>query len=98
MSADNWTTCPRCADHRKQALVARVAEVSASYGKVPVEDFDRMRQELDAQKREPLKETFREDYEIYGAEDGEVEVRYAGRCSECSLALEFAHSHPLDLS
>jgi len=38
-------------------------------------------------------ETFREDYEIYGAEDGTVMVSYHGQCGECKTKLEFKHEH-----
>jgi len=33
--------------------------------------------------------TFREDYQIYGAETGTVTVEYLGECHSCGLTLEF---------
>ena len=35
--------------------------------------------------------TFREDYEIYGAQHGEIEVHYKGQCKACGLHVEFDH-------
>jgi hypothetical protein len=37
----------------------------------------------------PAGDTFREDYEIYGAEDGTVTVTYSGSCQSCGLSLSF---------
>lgn len=45
---------------------------------------------LDADAR-----TFREDYEIYGAETGTVTVSYRGECQRCNLLLEFETTHPI---
>lgn len=82
MSADNWTACPRCLDEAKRLVDEASAEVYAQYGKVPPEEFDRLREEL------PIVNTgatFREDYEFYGAEEGTVHARYSGSCTECGL-------------
>jgi hypothetical protein len=96
MSADNWATCPRCSKRREDALAKREADIAASYGKIPVADFDNLRFQLSADRHEQLDATFREDYEIWGAEDGEVKVKYRGVCGACNLRLNFEHSHPLD--
>lgn len=95
MSADNWAICPRCrarAAAVKDALIAKLAE---AYGKVPVEEFDALR----AEAEEPLHlenlQTFREDYEFYGAEDGVVTASYSGSCKTCGLSLSFKDEHPI---
>lgn len=36
----------------------------------------------------PTEPTFREDYEIYGAETGELIIHYRGRCTVCGLSTE----------
>ena len=33
--------------------------------------------------------SFREDYEIFGAQSGEIEVHYKGRCKACGLGIAF---------
>lgn len=98
MSADRWTVCPRCVRNREAALARRAEQVEAMYGKASMAEFDQARADLAAEKSGTIDmETFREDYEIYGAEDGEVKVTYSGRCSTCHLSLEFTHTHPLDV-
>lgn len=97
MSADNWAQCPRCTAVGEAKLQARDAAVRASYGKVPVAEFDNARRQLAVDKasferRDP---TFREDYEIYGAETGSITVSYSGECRECGLRLSFTERHPI---
>jgi hypothetical protein len=43
----------------------------------------------------PAGDTFREYYEIFGAETGTVGVSYSGRCDECGLRLDFEHAHEI---
>ena len=97
MSADNWAQCPRCTATGLKALDERDEAVQASYGKVPVDEFDEARRQHAAAVREfDLRHnTFREDYEIYGAEGGVITVEYAGSCSECGLELSFTDQRPI---
>ena len=95
MSADNWAQCPRCADRRLIAIRDLLAKAEQSYGNVPVTEFDQMRKAAADLECEPIEPTFREDYEIFGAEVGEVVVSYSGSCTRCGLALKFDHFHPL---
>lgn len=95
MSADNWAQCPRCTKRGREALEARNTAVQASYGQVPVEEFDEARRQhaqavAEFERRHP---TFREDYEIYGAESGVVTAEYSGSCEACGLRLTFIHQH-----
>lgn len=94
MSADNWAICPRCEDRRQTRLRERAVEVQAAYGSVSVEEFDRLRNSLATDQAVEPANTFREDYEFYGAEDGTVHAAYSGGCSECGLGVTFAHEHP----
>ena len=94
MSADNWAVCPRCVKQARAAEAKALAKVMASYGKVPVEEFDRARADVPTSDPEKFR-TFREDYEIYGADDGDVVVDYGGSCTECGLHLTFTDHHPI---
>lgn len=38
---------------------------------------------------------FREDWEFYGAEEGEVTVEYSGMCRVCGYGVEFRHDVPI---
>ena len=97
MSADNWAQCPRCKARHQQALKDMRTKFAALYGTVPIEEFEQHRDLLATTEATKLQETLREDYEIYGAEDGVVEVRYACTCKTCGLASEFRYSHTLDV-
>ena len=97
MSADNWAVCPRCEKKRQAKIRETEAEVTAAYGKVSVDKFDAMRESLaELRTAEPV-QTFREDYEVTGAEDGVVVVSYSGHCRVCRLACTFRHEEPLDV-
>jgi hypothetical protein len=85
MSADNWTTCPKCFDGAVTEATEKRNAVMASYGSVPVEEFDKARTELtDPQPQEFV--TFREDYELWLADDV-LHWSYKGACSVCSLGV-----------
>jgi hypothetical protein len=97
MSADNWAYCPRCTQHGQARLDQRAAAVQASYGKIPVEEFDEARRQHAAAVKafEQRDQTFREDYEISGAETGAVTVGYSGSCTKCKLSLSFNFTEPI---
>lgn len=97
MSADNWTHCPRCTARMEKTLRQRETAIEKSYGQVPIDQFDSDRERLRVDKgrferREP---TFREDYEITGADTGVVSIDYSGCCTECGLSLTFTETRPI---
>jgi hypothetical protein len=92
MSADNWDTCPRCRQKELDRLGGLSQRVSEGYGELPLDEFDALRAEL--AKGPEYKQTFREDYEFYGAEEGTIEVSYSGHCTVCDLDCSFKESHP----
>lgn len=76
------------------------AEVTAAYGKVPVDEFDALRDAYAEKERlyvnpEDHNEfrTFREDYEFYGADEGVVHVRYGGQCTKCGTGTTINQDH-----
>lgn len=91
MSADNWAICPRCLSEAQDARAAEERRVAALYGTVTVEEFDAARAALVDVKPEDYR-TFREDYEIYGAEEGEVQASYSGGCTKCLLSVDLETS------
>jgi hypothetical protein len=94
MSASNWAVCPRCLARAKAAEARKLAGVMASYGKVPVAEFDAARAAIEPVHPRDLA-AFREDYEITGAEDGAVTVSYGGSCGTCGLSLSFSETRPI---
>lgn len=94
MSADNWAVCPACLHEAREAHHALQAEATAAYGKVSVEEFDALRARAEKGVNEEDFRTFREDYEIYGADDGTIVVSYGGSCSKCKVGTSFTHYEP----
>lgn len=88
MSASNWAVCPRCFDQARRVFAVESAKLEETYGVVPLADFDAVRARLAPPNPEDF-HTFREDWEFYGAERGEVTADYSGHCSKCGLGLDF---------
>jgi hypothetical protein len=63
----------------------------ATYGQVPVEEFDAARAALQTVSEDACC-TLREDYEFYGAEEGEVHAVYKCYCAMCGLSGELKAS------
>lgn len=91
MSADNWAICPRCLEEARQVNEAEHGRVAQMYGVVPAEEWKAALEAIKAVSPEDFR-TFREDYEIYGAETGEIKVSYSGHCSKCDLGTDFEDS------
>lgn len=89
MSADNWTSCPACYQAAVCAYENARDAITADYGQVPMEEFEKRRAALEQPDRESQAfRTFREDYEFYGANEGTVHWNYKGCCSNCNLSVE----------
>jgi hypothetical protein len=86
MSADNWSVCPRCFSRAQKEAREKWENVMALYGQIPVDEFDRKRATLTEPKADSFI-TFREDYEFYGADEGEIHADYGGECSACGLSV-----------
>jgi len=97
MGADNWAHCPRCTVRKWAELNKRRIKINSMYGTVPVDEFDAARQALSVieAEAENARPTFREDYEIYGADTGAVTVSYRGECQVCGLELSLREEHPI---
>lgn len=94
MSADNWAICPQCRDRAQADRTARLKEAFDAYGKVSPEEFEAMRAAADVPFDAGKFQTFREDYEFYGASDGTITADYSGHCGVCDLGVDFRHEHP----
>lgn len=91
MSADNWTTCPRCLYRARATAETERAAVMDTYGLVPVDEFDAARAAL-SPVDEDAYTTLREDYEFFGADKGEVQATYSCGCTICGLGTELEAS------
>ena len=92
MSADSWTTCPRCTERLDETKASEARRLADAYGKVDLEEYEAMKSEIAKVQALTPNENFREDYEFYGAEDGEVTASYGGSCKDCGLKVSFKHS------
>lgn len=85
MSASNWAVCPRCLRRsvdEQEAAMARLTAAGLNDGSFTL-------------TVRPAGPTFREDYEIHGADRGTVKVSYGGTCEACGLSVEFDHEHEI---
>lgn len=75
MSATNWAACPRCTARMRGIRNERLQQATESYGKVSIEEFDRMRTEAEALPTE--------QHDGRGFDDGGYSLRedYNGSCS-----------------
>jgi hypothetical protein len=85
MSADNWEICPRCLFRARREAQDAYDKVMATYGQVPLDEFDAARAELKPVEDEDYR-TLREDYEFYGADEGTVRADYRCGCTVCGLS------------
>lgn len=97
MSADNYAKCPRCQKALDGTVRTLARRLEDGYGEVSIAEYTDLQNRLAeaAVKAKVGSQTFREDYEIYGAETGTVTVSYGGSCSHCGLSLSFKDAHPI---
>lgn len=99
MSADNWTTCHGCDLAAQQEVEKQRSIIADKYGTVKYAEYERVRSEAEKNiewiLRQSRGETFREDYEIHGADEGTVHVSYSGKCTECGYGISFETEHPI---
>jgi hypothetical protein len=95
VSANNWVVCPRCKRDREAHIRNLQQKVNAAYGSLPIEAFDDLRAAVDGEKAGKLDATLREDWEIYGADDGVVKVDYSSFCNVCGLRVTFEFAYPI---
>lgn len=93
MSADNWAVCPRCKSRAQAARMKAISDVALMYGKVPPGEYNAARAAIPDGMVDRAE--FREDYEIYGAEEGTIRVEYSGYCRVCKLTVSIGTEHPI---
>jgi hypothetical protein len=95
MSANNWGICPRCVANAEKAKNAAAEKVRASYGKLPIDRWQKARKEAEAMPNGDENETLREDYELYTDSGGELFVSYRCDCTVCGFSHSFEHKEQL---
>lgn len=95
MSADRWSIyrwsiCPQCSKNMSKKIDAAIDAADKAYGKVPVEEYEKMRAEIPSDELED--ETLREDWEIGCLIDGTFYFSYSCSCGKCG----FQHSEKIE--
>ena len=92
MSADNWTTCPKCQIEVEAKTWKRVKKANEAYGKVDAAEYLRLLNHAN----EPIPEelSLREDYELGMGADGIFSVGYSCSCRQCGFSFTFKHEEP----
>lgn len=93
MSADNWTTCPKCQQEQAKELEQLQVRVDQSYGKVSAKEYLGMVTQLENPPK--LNATLGETYEI-GILKGKFYVRYGASCRKCGFTYEYKMDQPLE--
>ncbi len=96
MSANNWTTCPRCQHKAAMARKLALAKVQKLYGKVPLEEYEQKQAKAEAMPEGANEETLREDYQL-GLRGGTFEIQYRAFCTQCGLEYRFDHSVDVEI-
>lgn len=94
MSADNWTTCPRCEKRAEADQEAKILKAGQAYGKVSEEEYYRLLEE--ARHPSTVEESLREDYGI-GVSGNIFEVCYRCRCEDCGFTFGYKHRQTVPL-
>lgn len=97
MSADRYTTCPRCVHEYENAKAKLAEQVHADYPNLSDAAKEALLPVLtdEAGLTEPDR-TFREEYEFaHTDDDPTVQVVYEGRCSACGLELKIDETHTI---
>ncbi len=87
--AKNWVLCANCIARDKKFRDERLRAADAAYGKVSLEEYERLR----AQSRSQglvYDRSLQEDYEI-GVRDGVFRVSYRCSCEHCGFGYKFKH-------
>lgn len=89
MSADNWTTCPRCFRIALQERRDREKDADEAYGKVSPEKWLRLKEE--AKTSIAITDNLREDWEIGVENNGVFKVVYECSCETCGFSFSYRH-------
>ena len=95
MSANNWTTCPRCMKMAIEEKDKQNKQAAESYGKVSEVEYIEI---LDKSNKDiQLEQTLREDYEFYMGDDGEFSASYGAYCDRCGFKYQFEHKQTVEI-
>jgi len=85
MSADNWTTCPKCNEKHIQSLHDARRQLDKLYGKVSLSQYQAEEARVRNLENAKSENTLREDYSQGTNDVGEYNVSYSCSCSICKF-------------
>lgn len=89
MSANNWTTCPKCKRKKEDAAERLRKKALAAYGTVSAGQYaDMLGMARDA-KEVPLQNSMREDYELGVDSEGRFSIAYRANCTACGFIFDY---------
>lgn len=99
MSANNWTQCPRCYVTNLTKAKELDKAASEAYGKVPVEQFDELRDKARSFREaivtdDKFSSSLREDWDL-GIHKGKFYVSYGASCSTCGFEFRYKHEETM---
>ena len=94
MSANNWTTCPKCKAAHDAAVANAMRKAQSSYGKVSQEKYAANLRHAQMLELTACEDTLREDYEI-GIDGDTFEVSYRASCDRCDFRFDFRETKPI---
>jgi len=97
MSADNWTYCPMCKLNTKKRQLTLEKECIDQYGKISLQEYEKLQTKLKNIKNSDQDTTLKEDYEI-GIFDEDLIINYHASCSMCNFEFNFKETKSLNIS
>lgn len=97
MSAERWSTCPKCKADKERRVSAAREEARAMYGKVPQEEYLEAIDRFPKAESTDLDESMGWYYEVYGADEGEVTFDFSCQCRRCNYTFSVKHTVDMEV-
>jgi predicted Zn-ribbon and HTH transcriptional regulator len=97
VSADKYEICPRCKRLYEEYTEKFRKKVLESYGKVPVEEYLRLMAMANEEKGKDMEPTLAEYIEAYIEQNGDFNISFSSRCTECGFKFSFEHKQKIEI-
>jgi hypothetical protein len=87
MSANRWSSCPKCYANAVKEAERRARVAAESYGKVSPEEYLELRGA--AENPPDVEPTMREDWDLGVEPDGTFSIDYRASCNICGFRFRF---------
>ena len=86
MSAEKWTSCPKCEDTHRKEHITLSEKLKTAYGILSEKEYNELKAEVETPT--PPGYNLSENYKI-GIEDETFSVSYTAQCTVCDFCYEF---------